>query len=290
MALRPIIPEVPFEVPNAIRNLSPMDPTGSQALFNNVDPQGNPTAPITNKLVNFGWEYVLHCHILSHEEMDMMRPVAIALPPNAASGLSTSLVDVLDRRGRVIGQNVALTWADNSITETAFTIQRTTDGTTWTDVGASASPLDQDNTHGTRTFTDTTSNGTTPYLYRVVAANTVGYGGAFPAMTAASQPSASASANAPAAPTNLSATAQNGPQNRLAWRDNATNETSFVVERSIDNGATFTQIATAPARNGTGNVTYTDATVAPQTTYVYRVSAVNLAGSAVSGTVTVTSR
>lgn len=290
VALRPIIPEVPFEVPNAIRNLSPMDPTGSVALFNNVDPQGNPTAPITNRLVNFGWEYVLHCHILSHEEMDMMRPVTVALPPYAASGLTTSLVGVLDRRGRVVGQNVALTWADNSITETSFTIQRTIDGTTWADVGSSASPLDQDNTHGTRTFTDTTSNGTTPYLYRVVATNTVGYGGAFPAMTVSSPASASASANAPAAPTNLAATAQNGPQIRLTWRDNATNEARFVVDRSADNGATFTQVATAPARNGTGNVTYTDTTVAPATTYVYRVTAVNLAGSAVSGTITVTSR
>ncbi len=52
-------------------------------MFNNVDPQGNPTSPIVNQLVNFGWEYVYHCHILSHEEMDMMRPVSVALPPNA---------------------------------------------------------------------------------------------------------------------------------------------------------------------------------------------------------------
>ena len=40
-----------------------------------------------NQLVNFGWEYVYHCHILSHEEMDMMRPVTLALPPNKPDGL-----------------------------------------------------------------------------------------------------------------------------------------------------------------------------------------------------------
>ena len=58
-------------------------------MFNNIDPQGNPlTTPITNKLVNFGWEYVLHCHILSHEEMDMMRPVSLALPPIKPDGLT----------------------------------------------------------------------------------------------------------------------------------------------------------------------------------------------------------
>ena len=41
-------------------------------------------SPIVNQLVNFGWEYVYHCHILSHEEMDMMRPVSVAVPPNQA--------------------------------------------------------------------------------------------------------------------------------------------------------------------------------------------------------------
>ena len=76
VALRPIVPELPWEVPNAIRNLNPMDPAGSTDLFNSMDPQGNPTAPITNQLVNHGWGYVWHCHILSHEEMDMMRPQA----------------------------------------------------------------------------------------------------------------------------------------------------------------------------------------------------------------------
>ena len=57
-------------------------------MFNNIDPQGNPTAPIVNKLVNFGWEYVFHCHILSHEEMDMMRPVSVAIPPGKPDGLA----------------------------------------------------------------------------------------------------------------------------------------------------------------------------------------------------------
>ena len=45
--------------------------------FTNLDPYtGNPIVPpVTNELFNFGWEYVWHCHILSHEEMDMMRPI-----------------------------------------------------------------------------------------------------------------------------------------------------------------------------------------------------------------------
>ncbi|TRW43743.1 multicopper oxidase domain-containing protein [Georgenia yuyongxinii] len=281
VALRPIIPKVPFEVPNAVRPLSPMMQLGATAGFNSVDPQGNPTTPITNKLVNFGWEYVVHCHILSHEEMDMMRPVSVALPPQTPDGLAW----VVTGSGK--NARVRLTWNDQSITETGFLVQRTTDGRAWTDVGTVASPLDQPNLHGARAFTDPTSNPTTPYRYRVVAQNTVGYGGAFPSVTAAST-SATVGVNTPAAPTALTATLQSGPRVSLTWRDNATNESGFVVERSADGGATFTQLTTAPARNSTGNVTYVDTTPALGSTYAYRVTAVNAAGSSAPAQLAVT--
>ena len=117
VALRPIIPELPWELPNAIRNLSPMMPTGSTQFFNNIDPQGNPTAPIVNQLVNFGWEYVYHCHILTHEEMDMMRPVSVAMPPVKPDGLALQPVQ---HKG-------TLTWNDNSIAETSYVVQRSTE-------------------------------------------------------------------------------------------------------------------------------------------------------------------
>ena len=48
---------------------------------------------VPNTPINFGWEYVWHCHILSHEENDMMRPmqynVPRALPAAAMLGTST---------------------------------------------------------------------------------------------------------------------------------------------------------------------------------------------------------
>ncbi len=177
VALRPIIPKVPFEVPNSVRNLNPMMPTGSTDMFNNIDPQGNPTDPIVNQLVNFGWEYVIHCHILSHEEMDMMRPVTLALPPIKADGLAFTVI------GTGANSRVRVTWNDNSITETSFLLQRSTNGTTWTDVGTVTSALNQPNTHGSRTFTDPTWDARTASIYRVLALNTVGYGGAYPSLT-----------------------------------------------------------------------------------------------------------
>ncbi|WP_316528002.1 multicopper oxidase domain-containing protein [Kitasatospora brasiliensis] len=178
VALRPTVPTVPFEVPNSVRPLDPTMPLGSTAMFNNTDPQGNPTAAIVNRLVNFGWEYVIHCHILSHEEMDMMRPQLLALPPAKATGLSSTVMGSGDNA------RIRLDWQDNSINETGFVIQRSSDdGTTWVDAGTVDSPLDQPNTHGTRSFVDLSASVATPYLYRVVALNTVGHGGEFPGMT-----------------------------------------------------------------------------------------------------------
>jgi FtsP/CotA-like multicopper oxidase with cupredoxin domain len=89
IALRPIIPEVPWELSNAIRNLNPMDAAGSTALFNPVTAL-NVRTTVTNGLVNFGWEYAYHCHILSHEEMDMMRPITVAMPPVKPTGLTNT--------------------------------------------------------------------------------------------------------------------------------------------------------------------------------------------------------
>jgi predicted phage tail protein len=77
---------------------------------------------------------------------------------------------------------------------------------------------------------------------------------------------------------------QAGPQVRLTWRDNATNETGFAVERSTDGGATWTQIATPGPRNNTGNVAYVDTTVTAGNTYFYRVWAVNAIGRSVNPT------
>ncbi|WP_374120956.1 fibronectin type III domain-containing protein [Neobacillus sp. PS3-12] len=76
---------------------------------------------------------------------------------------------------------------------------------------------------------------------------------------------------APAAPTNLQGTVQTGPKVQLTWKDNATNETSYVIERSTNNGGTYTQIGTVNA-----NVTsYTDSAVTPGSSYTYRVKALN---------------
>jgi FtsP/CotA-like multicopper oxidase with cupredoxin domain len=270
VALRPIIPEVPWELPNSIRPLNPMMPIGDTSMFNNFDVQGNPTAPIANALANFGWEYVYHCHILSHEEMDMMRPVILALPPLKPDGLANTFTLGAGQSG-----TVTLTFNDNSINETQFLVQRQEGAGAWVTLTTILSPLDQENTHGTQSYTDTTWRRDRVYQYRVVAQNVVGYpgaGGAFETMTVQS---ISATMPGPIlAPTNLVATQMFGPQVRLNWTDTSAIETGFAIQRS-DNGAPFATVATAPARAGTGAANFTDTTVLPGGSYEYRIAAVN---------------
>jgi hypothetical protein len=75
----------------------------------------------------------------------------------------------------------------------------------------------------------------------------------------------------PAAPSSLTATAVSSSQIDLAWVDNASDETGFEIERSLD-GTNFAYEATV----GANTVTYSDTNaLAPNTTYWYRVRAIN---------------
>jgi FtsP/CotA-like multicopper oxidase with cupredoxin domain len=118
VALQPITPSVPFPIPNSIRML---DPTNmASGMFTNLDPFTNTPSPTVNANQNFGWEYVWHCHILGHEENDMMRPIIYQVPPAAPSNLVAA--NDLNTSGQV-----NLSFSDNSASETGFVVQRDLD-------------------------------------------------------------------------------------------------------------------------------------------------------------------
>jgi len=79
LAIRPATMTLPFPIPQSNRLLDPTTPAGSAVNFQPVlPPIGIPAvAQITNVMTNFGWEYVWHCHLLGHEENDMMRPIVL---------------------------------------------------------------------------------------------------------------------------------------------------------------------------------------------------------------------
>lgn len=173
IAIRPIMPKVTFGVPDSIRALDVTMPIGSTGQFMGIDPKTNTPITVTNQIYNFGWEYMWHCHILGHEENDMMRPIAMSVPhvKPTASVLSTT------RKGNAVN----LTWTDptptsnpttlgNPANEIGFKIERAVykNGK----IGA-YSQISQALANIT-SYTDTTVDGVSTYSYRITTFNATG--------------------------------------------------------------------------------------------------------------------
>jgi hypothetical protein len=279
IAMRPNIPtlaQVPFlnQIPNSVRLLDPTMPEGAMlkppppAGF--FDPLGNPVTVI-NHYVNLGWEYVYHCHILAHEEMDMMHALAFVVPPAAPSNLAATVTGYFSNR------RVILTWAQNSLNATGFTVQRANNVSFTT--GLVTVPLGK-----VTTYTDPIGNTNQVFYYRVFASNTVGDAATpgFPTMSSDSPFSNTVMVGTPpvvrppAAPSNLRITAVTRTSVALAWRDNSNNEDGFLIQRT-----TLSPFGQGPRTFTVGaNVTtFTDTTVAPNSLYYYRVRAFNAIGN-----------
>ena len=177
VAMRPIVPKVPFGLTESVRPLNPMMPLGSPDGFVNLDMYAQPIVPpITNELTNFGWEYVWHCHILSHEEMDMMRPMTVAVnvvtPGQPLAGFTPNgdgTVTVAWTDPTPVSYSTILDWG-NPANEVGFGIERgIADGggnvATWTQIGNAMA-------NATR-FLDT-SPGAGNIRYRIAAWNAAG--------------------------------------------------------------------------------------------------------------------
>jgi hypothetical protein len=177
---------LPWKLPNSIRPLDVTQRVGASFTnqFTNVDPT-NQNAVVTNDLTNFGWEYVWHCHILGHEENDMMRAMVLGVAPQQAGPVTMVLT------GNGANRRVVVSWtaglAGSIVDRTGFTVQRATSATgPWTTVGTVGPSV--------FTFTDNPAGGT--YFYQVIANNVVGYTRAYaPPITGWSHP------DFPAAPT-----------------------------------------------------------------------------------------
>ncbi|MGV8977832.1 MAG: Ig-like domain repeat protein [Cellulomonas sp.] len=289
VAVRPIVPTLPFGIPDSKRPLNPMmpigakgainGPNGTEAGFNNTDANGNPIAPIENVVADFGWEYVWHCHILSHEEMDMMRPVTVhvarALPAAPVLTYTRGSVDLAWTDGTPVDYANPSTWTNPGTAEIGYRVERAPVLNGTPDVYAPIAAVGANLT----TYVDNPPDPTATYSYRVVAWNAAGDS---PSNVVTVQ-------GLPQAPTNLTAMVQpapslaSGSQVAVDWTNGATDATSIVLERAVGTGG-FSLLATlAPSATS-----FVDTTVVPGA-YSYRVAAVNPIGtSAYAGPVTVT--
>ncbi len=173
VAVRPRAPMLPFGITNSLRPLNPSIPIDSPMGFNSVDWQtGQARRPaVTNILYDFGWEYVWHCHILSHEEMDMMRPIVLKVV-NTIPGTPTQTTNASFTGGSAI-----VTWTDATPAATAlgdisneigFIIERC--------AGAACTNFSQIGTAlaNATSYTDLTVTANPTYRYRIIAYNAAG--------------------------------------------------------------------------------------------------------------------
>ena len=113
VALRPVSMNLPFPVPDSVRLLDVTKPAGV------VDPDMSAFNPLNNAATQLntvqamGWEYVWHCHILGHEENDMMREEVFQVAPQAPLNVVNT--------GTINGNRI--TFTDTSLSEAGFTLQ-----------------------------------------------------------------------------------------------------------------------------------------------------------------------
>jgi len=164
--------------------------------------------------------------------------------------------------GEVTTSTIALSWTDVSTNETGFEIVRSLDNSNFSRIAELPA--------NTTSFVDVGLKSNTTYFYRVRAVNK---DGASPLGNLASFTTERES-GPPAAPSLLKATAITTFQINLTWQDNADNETSYIVERSLEASGTFTIVATLPANTEF----YENTGLDPGKTYYYRVIAKNIDG------------
>ena len=160
----------------------------------------------------------------------------------------------------VSSSQINLTWTDLSSNEDGFIIERTSAGSSWSEIARVGANV--------TAYANVGLQPNTGYTYRVSAFNAGG----------SSAPSGTASAQTPqvppSAPASLSASVVSKSQINLSWTDTSSNEDGFKIERATGKGS-FSQIAVV----GAGATSYSDVGLSANTSYTYRVRAYNTAGN-----------
>jgi len=169
---------------------------------------------------------------------------SLASPGNlAANTISTSEIN--------------LNWKDNSAEEDNFLLERSLDGSSWSQITSLAANI--------TSYADTGLNTATAYYYRVQASNTTQNSGYSNITTATTLDVI------PTSPSGISATATSSSEISLVWTDNAHNENGYRIEGRPENQTNWVIISNLAANS----ISYTDTGLSDSTTYYYRVYAYN---------------
>jgi hypothetical protein len=201
-------------------------------------------------------------------------------PPPPSTGVPAAPIALV--ASSASSSSITLTWTDNATNESAYKIERSTDGKTFY-------PLAAGGVNATH-YLNTALSAGKRYYYRVYAINSAGrstfsnVASAVPGSTTTNPPppppQPPGGTSTPAAPSGLAALAAGSSSITLTWQDNATNETGYQIERSTD-GKTFYRLA-----GGGANAThYLNTNLSPGKRYYYRAYAVNAAGRSPYGNV-----
>ena len=273
VAMRPTTPLLPFGIPLSTRPLAPSLPPG--ALINTFDPLTGAPLQVSNDPTDFGWEYVWHCHLLGHEENDMMRPMQFNVPRALPLAPSPPVLTDLGLSG------VSIAWTDPTPFDYNQGFPQTNLGNPANEIGFRVEKVNG----GTSTLTTTLANVTTftdtAPLSGVVTYNVYAVVACPPPATSGlcESPAATAQIGVLAAPSGLTATAVSTTQVNLAWTLYPGTATGISIYRD---GVFVTTVAgTATAFNDTGRT--------EGTTYSYYLTANGAGGpSPASGPATAT--
>ena len=154
-------------------------------------------------------------------------------------------------------QEIDLAWQNNDADATSIEIDRSVDGTTFTQL----TTLDP----STASYADTGLNDASHYWYRVEAVDPAGN----------SDPAAVSQWTAVPAPSELTTGLASADEMTLSWVNNSANASGIEVDRSTD-GSTFSPVATLV---GSGLAEYTDDGLAEGAHYWYQVEATSPGGA-----------
>ncbi|TDB70099.1 multicopper oxidase domain-containing protein [Micromonospora sp. KC723] len=251
LALRPVVPPLPFRIGDSLRLLDPTRPVGARVGAAPVSPLDGRPATVVNQMVNLGWEYRWSSSAAGLRDLGMSRPLVLRVSPRAPTGLTATPAP----GSATALPAIALTWTDNGSRppSTSHLLQRATDaafadGVTTITVAATA----------TR-YTDATVTPGVTYHYRIRAENAAScsaWSNSVPASVGLAAPTGMSAQIPPAAPLRVA----------LRWT-NRSFSTGVDVQRATN--PTFTS---GPATTAIGVAeNHLDPAVAPDTTYYYRV-------------------